>query len=73
MAHDRVEFVKDKLDEIYGSRGAHLEYMGDNQWFLLFTHEDGTQTALWFKSRDLRKPSFEIRTTIDLKACKEGR
>ena len=61
---DRREFVKGKLDEIVSTRGAHLEYMGDSRWFLSFLHEDGTETALWFSSRDLRNPSWEIRAAV---------
>lgn len=59
---DRVEFTKSgKLDEIVSSRGAHIEYIGDGLWFLIFGHEDGTETALWFESEDLRKPNWETR------------
>ena len=43
---------KGRLDEIVCSRGAHLERMSKNHWFLSFCHEDGTETAIWFKSKD---------------------
>ncbi len=59
---DRREFIDGTLDEIVCTKGAHLEHIGKNRWFLIFCHEDGTETALWFTSRDLRKPFWEIRT-----------
>ena len=58
---DRVDFTDGKLDEIVSSRGAHLERLGKNRWFLIFYHADGSETALWFSSRDLRKPFWETR------------
>lgn len=57
---DRREFKNGKLDEIVGT-GAHLEHMGNGRWFLEIEHADGTSTALWFASRDLLKPFWEIR------------
>jgi hypothetical protein len=60
---DRVTFTgKGTLDEIVSSCGAHLERMGRNTWFLIFHHEDSTETALWFTSTDLVRPSWEKRT-----------
>ena len=59
---DRVDFTeKGTLDEIVSSRGAHLECMGGSRWFLSFQHADGTETAVWFSSRELRKPFWEKR------------
>lgn len=59
---DRIDFTENGLlDEIVASRGAHLECMGGSRWFLSFQHEDGTETALWFTSRDLLKPFWEKR------------
>lgn len=60
-SNDRVTFEGMHLDEICGSRGAHLECMGGNRWFLLIGHDDGTETAIWFSSKDLRKPFYERR------------
>lgn len=60
-AADRVEFQDEELDEIVATRGAHLERVGQNRWFIRFSHADGTETALWFSSRDLRKPMWETR------------
>ena len=54
-SNDRVTFSGGKLDEVVGSRGTHLEYIGGNDWFLSITHDDGHQTAVWFKSKDLGK------------------
>jgi hypothetical protein len=62
MPPDRISFTdKGQLDEVVASGGAHLEHMGKDRWFLLFCHEDGTETAIWFGSRDLRKPFWEKR------------
>jgi hypothetical protein len=58
---DRVEFEGGKLDEIVAARGAHLERIGKNDWFLAFFHDDGTETAIWFTSKDLKTPYFETR------------
>ncbi len=63
---DRREFVNGKLDEIVSTKGAHLEHMGDSRWFLSFQHDDGTETALWFSSRNLRNPFWEIRAAVSL-------
>jgi hypothetical protein len=57
---DRVTFVDGCLDEICGGF-AHLEHMGGKDWFLLIGHDDGTETAVWFRSKDLRRPSYERR------------
>ncbi|MBM7049692.1 hypothetical protein [Rhizobium lusitanum] len=62
---DRREFIDGKLDEIVSTKGAHLEHMGNSRWFLSFQHEDGTETAIWFTSRDLMKPAFEIRASVN--------
>jgi hypothetical protein len=59
---DRVTFVDGKLDEVVGSRGAHLECMGGKRWFLLIEHDDGTESAFWFSSKDLKKPFWETRS-----------
>lgn len=65
---DRVDFTdKGTLDEVVCSAGAHLESMGGNRWFLEFQHEDGTSTALWFASKDLRKPFWETRKSKESK------
>jgi len=58
---DRVDFVDGRLDEVVASKGAHLERMDDNRWFILFEHEDGSETAIWFSSKDLEKPFWETR------------
>lgn len=59
---DRVTFDDSgQLDEVVGTAGAHLERIGDNQWFLVFGHTDGSQSAFWFTSRDLCKPKWEKR------------
>lgn len=59
---DRVDFTdKGTLDEVVSSAGAHLEHMGGNRWFLIFQHADGTETAFWFGSKDLKKPFWETR------------
>lgn len=59
---DRVTFTeKGRLDEVVASRGAHLEHMGGNSWFLSLLHADGTETAIWFDSKDLKKPFWEKR------------
>ena len=60
-AKDRVDFINGKLDEVVSSRGAHLERIDHSRWFLIFYHADGTETAMWFSSRDLRKPFWETR------------
>lgn len=67
---DRRSFENGKLDEIVSTRGAHLEHLGSGRWFLSFQHEDGTETALWFTSRDLLKPFWEIRMNIKVKGDK---
>lgn len=62
---NRVVFNLDgTLDEVCSSRGAHLEHMNGNRWFLIFYHEDGTETAFWFNSKDLKKPFWEKRDAI---------
>jgi hypothetical protein len=59
---DRVDFTdKGMLDEVVCTAGAHLEHMGSGRWFLEFTHADGTSTAFWFGSKDLKKPFWETR------------
>lgn len=58
---DRVAFEGGRLDEVCGSKGAHLEYMGGGKWFLIVGHDDGSQTAIWFRSKDLMKPFMERR------------
>lgn len=51
---DRISYGDDgKLDEIVGTRGAHLERMTKNEWYLSIWHADGTETAIWFNSKDL--------------------
>lgn len=63
-SNDRVTFSDGKLDEIVGSRGAHLERTGgNNQWFMSITHDDGHQTAIWFKSKDLGN-AMEVREPV---------
>lgn len=59
---DRVTFDESgQLDEVVGTAGAHLERLGDNQWFLVFDHTDGSQSAFWFSSRNLHKQKGEKR------------
>lgn len=58
---DRVTFAGGRLDEVCGKGFAHLEHMDGGRWFLLIGHDDGTETALWFTSRDLLKPFYERR------------
>jgi hypothetical protein len=59
---DRVDFNEDgTLDEVVSTRGAHLECMGGKRWFLIFYHEDGTESAFWFDSKDLKRPFWEKR------------
>lgn len=59
---DRVDFDDNgTLDEIVSTAGAHLENMGGGNWFLIFYHADGTETAVWFSSRSLKKPHWEKR------------
>jgi hypothetical protein len=53
MTEDRCAFENGKLDEIVSTAGAHLERIGSSKWFLSFQHADGSETALWFTSRDL--------------------
>ncbi len=60
-SRDRVTFLGGRLDEVCGSAGAHLEHMGDDRWFLIVDHDDGSQTALCFSSNDLKKPFMERR------------
>ncbi len=51
---DRVSYDdKNRLDEIVGTRGAHLERIGKKEWFLSISHADGSETALWFTSKSL--------------------
>jgi hypothetical protein len=59
----RVQFNDDgTLDEVCSTRGAHLEHMDGNRWFLSFQHGDGTSSAFWFSSKDLKKPFWEKRS-----------
>lgn len=57
---DRMTWEDGLLDEVSGRRGAHLERMSGNQWFLIIQHDDGSETALWFDSKNLGK-HFERR------------
>lgn len=62
MSDERVTFNEDgSLDEVYAARGAHLEHMDGDNWFLIFYNQDGTEAAFWFKSKDLKKPFWETR------------
>jgi len=59
-APNRVDFAEDgTLDEVYASKGAHLEHMGSGNWFLIFYHEDGSGSAFWFKCKELLRPNWE--------------
>lgn len=50
---DRVSYDdKGQMDEVVGSRGAHLERLGKHDWFLSIEHADGSSTALWFTSKN---------------------
>jgi hypothetical protein len=61
MERDGVFFDdKERLDEVCGE-WVHLEKMGRGSWFLLVGHADGTESAFWFRSRDLEKPFWETR------------
>jgi len=42
--------------------GAHLENLGGNAWFLECRNADGSSTAIWFTSKDLKRPTMEHRT-----------
>lgn len=58
---DRVDYKDGELDEVVATAGAHLERLDKNRWFLLLCHADGTETAIWFDSKDLKKPFMETR------------
>ena len=61
MARDGVFLNNDgTLDEVCGY-SVYLEHMNRNQWFLLVGHKDGTETAIWFGSKDLKRPLMEKR------------
>ena len=60
MTRDGVFFSGDKLDEVCGQY-VHLEHMDGNRWFLLVGHKDGTESAFWFGSKDLKRPFWEKR------------
>lgn len=54
MIEDRVTYTEaGDLDEIVGSRFAHLERISNKRWFLTIGHADGTETAIWFTSKNL--------------------
>jgi hypothetical protein len=59
---DRVTFEGGRLDEVVGRGFAHLEHMHGHHWFLLIGHDDGTETAIWFDSKSLKRPFYERRT-----------
>lgn len=67
MTEDRVTWVKNssyemkRLDEIVATKGAHLESLGGDRWFISFVHGDGSVTKIWFRSRSLNKPLIEER------------
>lgn len=63
---DRVTFKGGKLDEAFGTGFAHLEHMGGNEWFLLIGRADGSESAFWFTSKDLKKPFWEKRPPRDV-------
>ncbi len=70
---NRVEFRKNgTLDEVFGSRFGHLEHMGGNRWFLEIGHADGTSSAFWFSSKDLKKPFWETRQPGRFKPVDSG-
>jgi len=59
---NRVQFNENgTLDEVCSTRGAHLEHMHGSHWFLSFQHPDGTSSAFWFTSKDLKRPFWETR------------
>lgn len=65
---DRVDFNSDgTLDEVVAARGAHLEHLGGKRWFLIFCHKDGTDSAFWFESKDLKKPHYETREPVAIR------
>ncbi len=50
--HNRVEYDDDgSLDEVVTDGGAHLEHMGDDDWFLVCTRADGSSFAAWFSGK----------------------
>lgn len=60
---DRLAFTPaGTLDEIVASGGTHLENLGGDRWFLECKNADGSSVAIWFTSKDLRKPTMERRT-----------
>lgn len=62
MSAERISLdEKGKLDEIVALGGAHLEYMGDGQWFVQFIYQNGDATAIWFTSKSLRRAHMEER------------
>lgn len=59
---ERVTWEEDgSLDEIVGTKGVHLEYLGGKRWYLSVGHEDGSQSVFWFKSNTLKRPFWEKR------------
>ena len=50
---DRVDYDdKGRLDEVVGIGVTHLERLGRNDWYLSIGHADGSETALWFTSKN---------------------
>lgn len=56
---ERVHWNEDgSLDEIAVDGGAHLEHMGDGNWWVAFYRSDGTSICIWFKSKSLSAPDL---------------
>jgi hypothetical protein len=52
---DRIQHDDDgSLDEIFVEGGAHLERMGDTDWFLRLIRSDGESYAVWFQGKIIR-------------------
>lgn len=70
MMQDRVTLdSKGNLDEIVGNKGAHLESMGGDTWYLSFMHDDGTETVVFFQSQTLKRPEIDKREWITTEAA----
>jgi hypothetical protein len=48
---NRISFDSGRLDEVVTDGGAHLEWMGDNRYFLECVRKDGTSFAVWFTGK----------------------
>lgn len=49
---NRIQLNDDgSLDEVVTDGGAHLEHMGDDDWFLCCERADGTALAVWINGK----------------------